>query len=128
LDLKSNIMARRFSVAITEDSAGFAAKYLDLKGASAPFDSRSDVKIPRTTSPFSINRPPNSRRSQSRAMGVISQRLSFAHTTRGSKTYRRRWTASPRSSRPALDLSGFVMDDDGEGDKTPGRKAAGASA
>jgi SPP1 family phage portal protein len=74
LDLKSNIMARRFSVAIKK-FCWFAAKYLDLKGVGT-FNSRS-VKITYNKS-LLINDLELSQIAES-SMGIISQETIVAH-------------------------------------------------
>ena len=74
LDLKSDIMARRFSVAIKK-FCWFAAKYLDLKGVGT-FDSRS-VKITYNKS-LLINDLELSQIAAS-SMGIISQETIVAH-------------------------------------------------
>jgi len=74
LDLKSNVMARRFSVAIKK-FCWFAAKYLNLKGVGT-FDSRS-VKITYNKS-LLINDLELSGIASS-SMGIISQETIIAH-------------------------------------------------
>lgn len=74
LDLKSNVMARRFSVAIKK-FCWFAAQYLDLKGVGT-FNSRS-VKITYNKS-LLINDLELSQIAES-SMGIISQETIVAH-------------------------------------------------
>ncbi len=104
LDLKSNIMARRFSVAIKK-FCWFAAKYLEIKGVGT-FDSLG-VKITYSKS-LLINDLETTQIATS-SMGVISQETIVAHHP-WVEDVQVEMDRIAEEQQARVDLSGFVED------------------